>query len=340
MKKLFSKKSGFTLVEILVAFVIFSIMAAMILSIARLAVAARASNNEFARELAVQKEQLVKKDKSKEPKYDSTSGNTDTFALDFGGGTTVSIDYEVRSADPTATYVEEGLNYFVPDVIPQNSTPQKDDPGGNSGNSQFSQFDTRITGTKGLNFIRIQSVEKYGVVDGKVRYIINTSILNSYIDKTVLTEQFMPYAQYKIYFRDDINTTTKEIKKKDGGTEKTYIRTLPSVVDVLEVGYVNQSGNFLKTQDTNNPFKLTRLNNGGVQIGYDYTGTLKTFADGGRVLMYVDFSYDPQLTVDSFGRDPVENGGMRDYYNFEDDDGKIQPNIYGAFVYNDVEKVS
>lgn len=334
MKKLFSKKSGFTLVEILIAFVIFAIMAAMILSIARLAVAARASNNEFARELAVQKEQLVKRDKSKEPKYDSTSGNTDTFALNFGGGTTVSIDYEVRAADPNATYVEEGLNYFVPDVVPQNSTPQKDDGGGNSGNSQSSQYDTRITGSKGFDYIRVLSVEKHGIVDGKVRYIIKTAITG--YDETVLTDQFLPYAQYKLYFRDDVNTTTKEITKSDG---KTYIRTMPGVANVLEVGYVDNSGNFSKKPDSQNQYKLTKLNNGGVQVGYEYkSGSPTTFDNGGFTTMYVDFSSDPHLTVDSFGRNPDKQGNMRDYYNFIDDDGKTQPNIYGAFVYNDVEK--
>lgn len=335
MKKIFSKKSGFTLVEILVAFVIFAIMAAMILSIARLAVAARASNNEFARDLAVQKEKLVKKDKSKEPKYDSTSGNTDTFNLAFEDGTTVSIDYEVRSADPSSAYVEEGLNYFVPDVIPQSNTPQAEQ-GGNSGNSQASQYDTRITGTKGFNYIQVSSVQNCGVVDGKVRYIIKTNAMG--FDKTILTTQFLPYAQYKIYFRDDVNTTTKEITKDDG---TTYIRTMPGVPKILEIGYANSEGTIFKNMNDTNKFKLTKLNNGGVQISYDFTQKNPDYFTevGGDVsIFYVDFDTDPNLTVSSFGSNAVLDGSAANYSNFVDSKNNTQPNIYGAFEYNDVEK--
>ena len=47
MKRLFSKKSGFTLVEIIVAFAVFSIMASMIIQILNLTVSHQQSNRAF-----------------------------------------------------------------------------------------------------------------------------------------------------------------------------------------------------------------------------------------------------------------------------------------------------
>ena len=67
MKRIFSKRSGFTLVEIIVAFAIFAIMMSMIMQILQLSVSQRRANNEFAKDTATQKEALIVNKKAISP---------------------------------------------------------------------------------------------------------------------------------------------------------------------------------------------------------------------------------------------------------------------------------
>lgn len=58
LRKLCSKRSGFTLVEIIVAVAIFAIMSTMVAQVLQLSVKARQSNKEYGEDLARQEEQL------------------------------------------------------------------------------------------------------------------------------------------------------------------------------------------------------------------------------------------------------------------------------------------
>ena len=64
MKKIFSKKSGFTLVEIVVAFAVFAIFAAMIMQILHLTINKKNENREYEQELANQQQALAAKTKT------------------------------------------------------------------------------------------------------------------------------------------------------------------------------------------------------------------------------------------------------------------------------------
>lgn len=355
MKKIFSNKTGFTLVEILVAFVIFAIMSSMILAIVRLAINARNSNNTLSNDLTMQQQALIREDKDNT--YDA-SGTTGTFNLPFSDGTNtvnVSIDYEVRSAaqmyddklnGTTDKSVDEGINYFIPNVVEKTSTPSSDEPSSDpGGNSQSSRYDTRIAGSKDFDYIRVLKCEPYtGTYSGDAEACIHAGV--RYIFQTYAepgsgmnNSQSLPYAQYKLYFRDDTKKSEIEFTKD----EKKYKREVSETATILDIGYAKyESGDnysFYTARDSANYFKITQLRNGGIQISYDYGAwDKKMFDTSGFTTFYVDFAEDPHLTPASFGSNGVLSGTkMYDYKVFVDAEGKEQPNIYGAILYNDVE---
>ncbi len=157
IKRIFSKRSGFTLVEILVAFTIFVIMMSMIMQILQLSIAARRDNTEMTRERAAQEEQLVI---GKDFVFDESAPDEQKgiVELNFGEDQDFKLDYQIKGTDdenPT-----DGLNYFVGNVdynaaVADGDAQKKKSESG----SQMSKYDTRITGTANLGDIEI-SVEK------------------------------------------------------------------------------------------------------------------------------------------------------------------------------------
>ncbi|MDE6031547.1 MAG: prepilin-type N-terminal cleavage/methylation domain-containing protein, partial [Oscillospiraceae bacterium] len=115
MSKIFSKRSGFTLVEIIVAFAVFAIMAAMLVSLTGLAVRQRQSNLDFSRELSNQQAYLASHER--ETTYNSAYKGGQ-FEFDFPGVSSASLDYSVvpSTADATA---EGGRTYIVAAAHPK-----------------------------------------------------------------------------------------------------------------------------------------------------------------------------------------------------------------------------
>lgn len=339
MNKLLSKKNGFTLVEILVAFVIFAIMSTMVMSIVQLAIKERSSINEYSKNLAVQEEDLVRKDKIQEYDDAVTPAGTFSFAFqnedgDAKGSTT--IDYQIHSTDDekNSDNIYQGVNYFIGDVE-YNNTPIQDDDDDDGGASQAGRYDTRITGTKGYMYVKMAKVQKDPTYTGTgVRYLFSTTVLPDTTDSISLK-----FAQYKVYFKNTNTSTTKTVTRDDGN-EYTY--TVPDSAKILSAGYVNSisldpTQCSTSRENTFNPYKLTVLRNGAIQIGYDYAnGGNRDFSKGaGTSYFYVIFETDPDLDVDDFGENGTRSGSACEYTTFVDSDGKTQPNIYGAynFVY-------
>ncbi|MBQ8170765.1 MAG: type II secretion system protein [Oscillospiraceae bacterium] len=172
MKRIFSNKSGFTLVEIVVAFAVFAIMAGMILSMVQLTVKARTDNDELSRRTERQSQMLTLNYKGNDDLYDSATETADgQFTLKFNSTCEVHMDYAVRgveTAEAGGLAVNEatGLNYFVGNTAYTNPGNGGGGGGGlgNSngsalGQSQMSQIDTRITGNKNFAYITVKSVE-------------------------------------------------------------------------------------------------------------------------------------------------------------------------------------
>lgn len=82
MKKIFSKKSGFTLVEIIIAFAVFSVMAAMIVQVLNLTLNRKSENNKYEEWLSGQGKMLVTKKQMTQ--YDKGAVNPDTGKIEDG----------------------------------------------------------------------------------------------------------------------------------------------------------------------------------------------------------------------------------------------------------------
>lgn len=328
LKRFYSKRSGFTLVEIIIAFAVFAIMASMVCQILQLSVAARRSNNIYQRELAEQESVLTVIEKSNK----MYSGEKGKISLDFGGKT-IEIPYDVHSAKPDAEFAEEGLNYFVANVNYQTSGEIPATPGGDAGGasntgSQMSRMDTRITGTGGISYINIMDVvkdentyaegDKFAIPEGHTRYFIRC---NASDKNMTLKDEDVPYSQYRLYFySDEISAGPSDVLYTDASGKK-YKKDVYKAAEIVRVGYlcgsfdmiVNNGLNSSRVSDSysdankftidqtssncvriGSPFKKDNGSNGGLGgKGQRFDGTSSSF--------YVEFVGDPKITTASFG---------------------------------------
>lgn len=348
MKRIFSKKSGFTLVEIIVAFAIFAIMAGMLLSMVRLTVAARSENAVMASEIDIQSEYLAKHYYF-EDEY-GADGETayGTFNLKFTDtNCDVSMDYGIRtspSLDGTFAGGEidpNGINYFVTGL---ESAP----PGGNESDpnvpaipgqksGQTGRFDTRITGSKGIDQIKIVSVEKTTAPNGNVRYIFKTVADGQIAPAGSVSADLAPYMQYKLRFCYADAFTYSE-PDADGYKYKVY-----NEAEIIECGYVEsgsykKSNAFTPSDTSDNAYTVEKTSDSTIRIGVPISTDAKGLQPWKFSTFYVDFKDDPGLTAASFGANgDVQADGSVIYTAFPQYDakdnvlvGKYYPNIYGA----------
>ncbi len=163
MKKRIFKKSGFTLVEIVVAFAVFAVMAAMIVQILNLAINRRQRNMDYSKSLQQQEQTLIAK--GKDLNFDSAHGTDGTLDLKFNGLTdTMHINYQLKNANGEAggtdgvNYIVGELDYNGPEGGIETTTSGGTNSGGNGGigtGAVTNRFDTRITGTKGISGLSI-----------------------------------------------------------------------------------------------------------------------------------------------------------------------------------------
>lgn len=349
MKKLFSKRSGFTLVEIVVAFAVFAIMAAMISQVLMMVLNQRQSNKDFAEEIQAQETKIMAEGKNTD--YATDKAAEGQIELNFGTDADFSIDYQIKSADGTVGD-GTGLNYFVGNVdygADGNVTP----PGGgttanpgsnNNGASQAAAYDTRLTGTKGIKEIKIyyanKDTDRSGLADGQVRYIFHVAA-----DSSTVAKDDQPYEQIRLYFYTDQSTQVSGVDA-DG---KVYKKTVYNAASIAEVGYVNGSdhtnssgcrqkcnGGF--SSDTNNPYKVEYMNDNTVRIS---AGKKDNAIGSTAAKFYVVFNGDPYASTSniaaSFGKNAVSGSTGYSYSACPvyDDSGKATDknhvNIYGAY---------
>lgn len=188
-KKILSRR-GFTIVEVLVAFVIFSIMAAMIAMILNTTMRTRQGNIDLENEIAQQKE-----------KYYLNTQNTDytakdgTIQLNFTDGAgNVSVDYSVGNpnADTDDNNIE--LDYYIGNVN-YNAVDDNGKKGDKTSGSVLERLDSRIYGTSGIEDIYIK-VKDLGAVEGGHRYEFDVLPVSS----TLNGSQYEFHAQFKMLF--------------------------------------------------------------------------------------------------------------------------------------------
>lgn len=337
LKRFYSKRSGFTLAEIIVAFAVFAIMAGMIAQILNLAVTARLYNNEYARSLSSQEKVLTIVKKSSE-NYDA-SGASGTLNFDFDGVTLPAIAYQTKSAaDPRELTSAEGLNYFLSpvDYGDEGETPPAAAGGGAGAGSQMSRMDTRITGTRNFKNIKIWRIVKDThtqstdpsqpnyLEDGRTRYLVQVS---ASADETEgFQDEDVPYAQYRLYFYSDkLDAAASSVVKTDEDG-RSYTEEVYEAAKILKVGYLKDTvknvmdtglnaSNVASGIDNNfNVYTVEQSGSNGVRIGTPFKendsrgvsigyGSNKgvRFVSSSYSNFYVEFDGDPNLTPSSFG---------------------------------------
>ncbi len=351
MKRIFSKRSGFTLVEIIVAFAIFAIMATMILSMVQLTVRQRNVNNQFAATIAEDNEYLVSHYVGAADKFATSEGE---FVLDFDGAKDIEakLDYQMRSAQHTSE--AEGINYFVADTDYRNANDLESDldaqASGGGGNGQDARYDTWLKGSRGLTSITVWDVQKVtsGYTGPGVCYMFKTSA-----DASDLDDDYAQYATYSITFK--MPTTTEITRVEEDG--KKYKVKIPDSAKILDYGYV-QSNTLSSTWDSStcvdssdhiprssyphNQLLVEKSSSSTIHITSTFRTVANTFSNTTYSCFWVAFESDPQITVSSFGDNGTAVGstGMSfGNYPIKDEDGDptgdVELNIYGA---NELDK--
>lgn len=357
MKRLFSKRSGFTLVEIIIAFAIFAIMASMILQMLNLAVNQRRSNKDFEDELARQEELLAQGNKN--TGYDSgKAGEDDKISLTFkdkDGKDLVDFDmnYQMKPADPSNTNAADGINYFVGDFnYGADGTGSSGGGGGSAGASggvtQASRYDTRITGIKGLTDITIKP-EKLasppaavsGTPDGYVWYKFTVSA-----DSVKMLPEDKQISQFRIYFYSKEFDSVKQEDSKGKVTYKKVYKTAPIAAVYYESTEAKSDLYQIESSSNSVRFSITKTNNKTLAvkqiIKHEYWTEEKVtnypmgFDPSDNIVFYCMFKGDPQLDAASFGKNGVSGTyNASPVYDETDghDTGKTHVNIYGSFPY-------
>ena len=359
IKKILSKKSGFTLVEIVVAFAIFAIMASMIMQILVLVSSEKSENAKFMETLAAQEEKLAADGKQK---FTTQDGEV---VLNFKDTSTPKkIAYDMKAANGDEEGIGDGLTYFVSknsqeDSADQLTQPSDSNKGGEQG--QMSAVDARITGSPKFKEIKIKTVQKAGeeYTGPGVCYLIE---LYALADPS-MTSAEEPYAQFRLnFFTSEPFTATREYEDPD--THRVYTREEYPEATIIDAGYVNGSTlkwgtncksvvlerNIESGDYSYSPYYVAKTAPNTLRISSPYKneGSSKRFV-GDSFKIYVVFETDPNLTVDSFGHN--SSGGS--YTNFpmyletynsdgtckyEQDGDKYSNYIYGAYMYKRVYK--
>lgn len=356
IKRIFSKKSGFTLVEILVAFAIFAIMASAIMQIMIFVSREKSDNAKFMETLEAQEELLAANGKEK---YKEEEGK---IVLNFKDKTPTEIIYDMKAANGAEDGVGDGLAYYVTkestdgSVIGGGGSPGTS--GGDAGEQgQMSAVDARITGSTKFDVIRIEEIKKAGDEykgEGVCYYMQLYAGANS-----LMTEDEQKYAQFKLNFFNSVShDTTKQYTDAD---KKTYTREVYDAANIVDAGYVNCSSldavdwsncksvvkekNIASGDSTNNPYYVSKTSDNTLRISSPYVNAGKTEKfDRRSFRIYVVFAEDPGLTLASFGRNGTSNGTFnacpiwKETYNLDgtckyEPTGEKSNYIYGAYMY-------
>lgn len=366
MKRLFSKRSGFTLVEILVAVAIFAIMSTMIAEVLQMSIKQRQSNKEYGEDLARQENQLLKV--SKEAADYQAANKADDYSMSFksvkadgsSGGDVAEVKLPYAIKDPGRGNTAEGINYFV-SPVPYDAQFTSGSAGGTGGTggtgggntgstdsseSMASLVDVRLTASRGMNYVNIQKVEKAGTPDtgASVRYVFTTSA-----SSTGMNNQDKAFAEYKLYFYlkdklDPIKSAIVYIGEDSSGNEFKYTKDIRMAANIISAGYCDSSGNpTTRSNGTSPTVRCSGANSITVSVPMGYEGGSidpnNNYSGDGftneTTMFYVDFEEDPQITAASFGINGIGSASSGYSYSVYDTavvGGAYKNNyVYGAY---------
>ncbi|MCH5207727.1 MAG: prepilin-type N-terminal cleavage/methylation domain-containing protein [Oscillospiraceae bacterium] len=263
-KRLFSKRSGFTLVEIIVAFAVFAIMSTMIVQILNMISLQRVSNNNFARDVDWQEEQIVGNGRDL---YDTARVSDGDINLKFdykGKDIFFDVEYQMNGVDGAyGNNDRDGMAYFVSEIKEPDDSDLDTDPGdpdddSNNVGSQADRVKLRICGTKGFDYISVNEVKSLGQdSDGNYVYYFDFCA-----DASSMAWDDIPYGQYRIYFYKD-------------GTSETFANIVDAyyVNDGVNVGNykANTQISMGTAKSSNQDFVVSKCSANGIRVGTPYT---------------------------------------------------------------------
>lgn len=324
IRKLRSKR-GFTIVEVLVAFVIFAIMAAMVSTIITQMNRAKMENKRVSDEIVDQKEVYYLKDHKREYKDSEKEG---TLTFNFEGTSPLNIDYSVGDPNDPADDNILALEYFVGDVnYSLVNKGDEDNPPPSSG-SVTERLDSRIYGSNGIDSIDVEIKRDTGYSGDGYRYFIGSMASFSGLD------QQKWFAQYRFIFPSKIldfgytdqsdtptSTTGKlEANLYDFEVYSPYSRTLR-----------------VASKQTSSATSPAAINNGYIYYYVVLEESLESVDAGldcNKIFGYSDSAQTASSTGSSYKFTP--------YVEVEtEEDGSTttttHPNIFGAFPAKDAE---
>ncbi len=363
MKRIFSNKSGFTLVEIVVAFAVFAIMAGMILSMVQLTVKARTSNDDLAMRTEEQSKYLTAYYVGDSDKY--VTGEADgKFVLDFNSESCeVYMNYAIRGME---TNEAAGINYFIGNTDYENPGNPNNGGGGLGGGNgsalgqnQTTQVDTRLTGNKNLAYIIVEAVDPVSshkcaactaagaaTCTHEFKYYITVKAQGKSTENSgTVPKEEVPFLQYKMRFYSTDDTYTKSITESDGNT---YTYTFHNLAHISDYGYVNSGtevryNQYAPSSSGDNKYVVSKSGNHIITVSAPISSSGGyEFNEADKTKFWVVFTgKDPKLTVGSFGSNGVATPDT------SDGDAKLftnttyksnSPNIFGAFNYTKVKE--
>jgi len=353
MKKLFSSKSGFSLIEIVVAFAVFAVMAAMVSSIMSLALYQRNENLKFADDVEAQKDDYARIEK--DLNYGGSSDGK--ISLNFGDSKEYELDYSSKSM-PSG---DIGINYFVGNANYKKnkpSTPSGDPDDGTptDSNTLISQLDSYIYGSPYFESIRMDRFSPASAAE----------IAKAQSDGVVIPAGMTLYIMH-ITPNDD----QRALINRDLIVWRNFSVRMPDNIGIYDCGYIQKSlGEYTKKfVASQNLYEITKVTNYSVNISIPTTYMEKYFNNGyagksndeiyhfsvGKGIEQYYFilnTTNTTLTNKSFG-DKADyddgEGGMPYYRPIEkkDKDGNVimgsdgkavtHPNIYAAKDNDDEE---
>lgn len=369
LKRFYSNRSGFTLVEIIVAMVIFAFMSTIIAEILQLSLKTRKDINDYGKELAAQEQQLAKVSKQASDFQDKTADYGMTFkSADGTDEIGVSLAYQIKDSGGGNT--AEGINYFVSPVnydgtFGDSGVGSGSLGGGNGGGGAEAGGEMaiavsrnagianiRISGSKGLEYVQVRSVQQVfpaSLTGTQVRYVFTCSASSA-----TMAPVDKPYSEYILYFyRDGMIDSEKSAIINTGvdpatGAEYKYTQTVPLAAKVINVGYCDASGNEISRSNGTHNYTVRGGGSNSVRVGVPFRkegGNMTNYVSDGfnyssTITFFVDFEADPgNLTTDSFGTNGSAAAGGGTRYSLID--FKSAPygiaynnvNVYGAYPY-------
>lgn len=208
MLKKFRSKRGFTIVEVMVAFVIFAIMAAMVSAILQQTLLAKQENTDLENEITAQQNAYYRSKQVKNGEYDSSDNHSLTMQFVDSTGASVStipLDYSI--GDPNADdaenkisldYIQGNLDYSVKPVAP----PSPQNPDGKDGGSVQNRLNSNIYGSSDIASILMYMVKApESESNGNNRYYIAMQVLAS--DK--MADFYKSYAKINVKFPSGVS---------------------------------------------------------------------------------------------------------------------------------------